>query len=598
MKKKIIFLVSIIICLFSNIKIVIAQEACSKEAVEQLAKIVYKEFGSDFAKDPNDNMFVKLNVASVAINNASRLNGNSWQQKIYNLSDGQYQDHSKYKSNSFEEVVDKSYRGEMAYISALVLSGKYNLPKNIIGQASCKCLLGASANQCIGVDSGLESYDCTEEGWGKEWTHVETINGAFDAYFGYQSGEELSKVDVFNKSASTSVDYYKKLALSYKQTNYSSYTSENVCNKVSKITSNDSSGSDNSLLGSYEHICEIPAVLKVIQFALIILDILKIIIPIALIILGIIDFSKSVITNDEKLQKKSVNLFFKRLLYAVLVFIVPWLIEVLTITLGNLIGDTEATNFTDCLENANKDTIKKIEDGTFGMDCYVCKTDETLKKYGKKAPTRGVLCKSWKKTDLSKEECTSNIDIDSEDDNKTNKYNYIIYVGDSRTVGMCNTVTLKENENCTVAEVGMGYYWLNSESIKNKINSIITNHPNSYIVINMGTNSALTSSEGKEYAKLYNEFATKYPNSKVVAISVTQIDSVKAKENGLYYGVSINDNSVSTFNSGLKSNLNPSVSYCDIYSKMENYNYTAIDGVHYNNDTYKFIYDEIQKCLK
>ena len=38
--------------------------------------------------------------------------------------------------------------------------------------------------------------------------------------------------------------------------------------------------------------------------------------------------------------------------------------------------------------------------------------------------------------------------------------------------------------------------------------------------------------------------------------------------------------------------------YCDVYSKMENYNYVATDGVHYNKETYKFIYNEIQKCLK
>ena len=232
------------------------------------------------------------------------------------------------------------------------------------------------------------------------------------------------------------------------------------------------------------------------------------------------------------------------------------------------------------------------------MSCYVCKTDKTVKAYTKKEPSKGILCKSWKKTNLSKEECTS---TDSEKDKpepQTNKYDYIIYVGDSRTVGMCSTVTLKNNENCTVAEGGMGYSWLNKESTKNKINNIITNHPNSYIVINMGTNSALTSSEGKDYAKVYNDFATKYPNSKVVAVSVTQVDPNKAKQNGMYYGVSLNDNSVSTFNSGLKSNLNSSVRYCDVYSKMQNYNYTAPDGVHYSNDTYKFIYDEIQKCLK
>jgi len=195
--------------------------------------------------------------------------------------------------------------------------------------------------------------------------------------------------------------------------------------------------------------CTNPDVLKVIYFFLIIIDIVKIIIPIALIVLGIIDFSKAVVTNDEKVQKKATNLFFKRILYAVLVFIVPWIVEVLTITLGNLIGDTSAVNFTDCIENANSESIKQLENETYNWSCYVCKsdstkkvyldrepnvhdfmcnakwekttetkeecnsnfkcyvckTDDTVKAYTNGMPSPGILCKSWKETDLSKEEC-------------------------------------------------------------------------------------------------------------------------------------------------------------------------------------------------
>ena len=107
-------------------------------------------------------------------------------------------------------------------------------------------------------------------------------------------------------------------------------------------------------------VCTNPDVLKVIYFVLLIIDIVKIIIPIALIIYGLIDFSKSVITNDEKVQKKKISLFFKRIFYGLLIFIVPWFIEVLMITVGNLI-DEDTTNFTDCIENATADKIKELE---------------------------------------------------------------------------------------------------------------------------------------------------------------------------------------------------------------------------------------------
>lgn len=149
--------------------------------------------------------------------------------------------------------------------------------------------------------------------------------------------------------------------------------------------------------------CTNPDILKVIHFFLLIIDIVKIIIPIALIVLGIIDFSKSVTSSDEKIQKKTTHLFLKRLLYAILVFLVPWIVEVLMVTIGNAFG--EEVNFTDCIENANSKTIDEIENGTYGNHCYVCVRDDTIRVYQKELPKISETCKAWKKTDLSKEEC-------------------------------------------------------------------------------------------------------------------------------------------------------------------------------------------------
>lgn len=108
-------------------------------------------------------------------------------------------------------------------------------------------------------------------------------------------------------------------------------------------------------------VCLNPDILRVIWFFKMIVNIVKIIIPIALIVLGIVDFSKATITNDEKVQQKSGKLFFKRLLCAVLVFTIPWLIEVFMVTLGNLIGKDGEVNFTDCIENAKGEKIEALE---------------------------------------------------------------------------------------------------------------------------------------------------------------------------------------------------------------------------------------------
>lgn len=149
--------------------------------------------------------------------------------------------------------------------------------------------------------------------------------------------------------------------------------------------------------------CTNPDVLKVIYFFLIIIDIVKIVIPIGLIVISLIDFSKSVISSDEKVQKKSVSLFVKRLISAILVFAVPWIIEVLMVTIGNTMG--EEVNFTDCIENANKIKIQELESNpskgentpTQKSMCYVCEAGDTKQyKWSSKKPTDVCMSsKGW-----------------------------------------------------------------------------------------------------------------------------------------------------------------------------------------------------------
>ena len=106
--------------------------------------------------------------------------------------------------------------------------------------------------------------------------------------------------------------------------------------------------------------CENPDILRVIFFGKELINIVKIVVPIALIILGMIDFSKSVVSNDEAANKKNTILFFKRILNAVLIFAVPWLVETIIVTLGDL---AEGVNITDCLQNANEAKIAELDEG-------------------------------------------------------------------------------------------------------------------------------------------------------------------------------------------------------------------------------------------
>lgn len=343
--KKLFILILCLFCFSFGMVSVKANEYCTEDTVKQLAKIIYREVGTDSAYSSDENFFMKLTTAAVVVNNANKKSGNTFYDKLYNLTDNNYQGYSGYKDNSFENVV-RTRQSEMLYVAALVLSGKYALPNNMT----------------------LQATESIVRRNGKIWTMVDSIPGLYDVYFGYE-GSTLSSKDIYgNNISDTSADYYRNKSKSLKLSDYSKYNSSNVCSLVSKVEGGTSSGNnggntkeddDTTIINA----CENPDILRVIYFANLILDIVRIIIPIGLIIIGMIDFSKAVTSSDEGVQKKSVNLFLKRIIYAVLVFAVPWIVEILIITLGNL---TEGVNFTDCLENANSKTIEEIENGTFG----------------------------------------------------------------------------------------------------------------------------------------------------------------------------------------------------------------------------------------
>lgn len=97
--------------------------------------------------------------------------------------------------------------------------------------------------------------------------------------------------------------------------------------------------------------CQHPAVLRLIFFGTIILDIITVVIPIGLIVMLLIDFTKAVIASNDDGAKKSTKLVIKRILYAVIIFVIPWIINVLMTILSNL-GVNIGTDYNICITNA------------------------------------------------------------------------------------------------------------------------------------------------------------------------------------------------------------------------------------------------------
>lgn len=84
---------------------------------------------------------------------------------------------------------------------------------------------------------------------------------------------------------------------------------------------------------------------QIVGYALVIL---KMLIPIIIIILGMIDFGKAVISSDDKIIKDSAIHFAKRLIAGVTIFFVPTIIRVVFNYIGEF-TDTMRSDYMVCV---------------------------------------------------------------------------------------------------------------------------------------------------------------------------------------------------------------------------------------------------------
>ena len=113
----------------------------------------------------------------------------------------------------------------------------------------------------------------------------------------------------------------------------------------------DDGGSNQSNLPVEEiRFCERNEVRKTFQIIGYVLYVAKILIPLLLIILGTIDFAKATISSDDKAPKDALMALGKRIIIAIIIFLIP---TVLNFLLGLVNGAREAFtdgDFTDCTD--------------------------------------------------------------------------------------------------------------------------------------------------------------------------------------------------------------------------------------------------------
>lgn len=95
-----------------------------------------------------------------------------------------------------------------------------------------------------------------------------------------------------------------------------------------------------------------PELLTLIKIVKLALGLIQIIVPILLIIFGSLDLAKAVATQDEKVMKSTISTVSKRLVFAVSVFLVVVIVQLVmnmvSTNVQNNGSDTGLGTFTSC----------------------------------------------------------------------------------------------------------------------------------------------------------------------------------------------------------------------------------------------------------
>lgn len=174
----------------------------------------------------------------------------------------------------------------------------------------------------------------------------------------------------------------------------------------------------------------------------------------------------------------------------------------------------------------------------------------------------------------------------------------IIFVGDSRTVGMHATVKNtswrelndQEGNEVWIAKSGMSYNWFTETGMPEAMPYL--ENGNCDLVILMGCNDCINPDTANYYASYLadNNIAGISDTNRIFFASVGPMGHMGGGSETNYKNLE-NDGNVSQFNNNLRSSLPESVTYIDLYQAMVDNGYATADGVHYDGATNQYIYN-------
>lgn len=159
---------------------------------------------------------------------------------------------------------------------------------------------------------------------------------------------------------------------------------------------------------------------------------------------------------------------------------------------------------------------------------------------------------------------------------------HIIFVGDSRTVGM-GEAEAEANDTCTyIGAVGEGYHWFTDSGMA-QMEAAMEQHPNDPVVLNLGVNDM---DMIDSYLNLYETFPEKYPGTQFYFMSVNPVTDE---------AVHVTNQEIVSFNSKLRAAFPDTYLDCNTYLRIKEFE--SVDGVHYSQNTYRVIHDFTVKKL-
>lgn len=171
----------------------------------------------------------------------------------------------------------------------------------------------------------------------------------------------------------------------------------------------------------------------------------------------------------------------------------------------------------------------------------------------------------------------------------------VVFLGDSRTVGMKKTVSdvVDKDNEFFIAESGQGYSWLKSTAISS-VKTTVSTHGDITdwtIVTNLGVNDLSDAEKYVEsYKKLSDDLQSKNRSVTIYVVSINPVDESKCK--------SVTNAQIEKANYIFENAFDDyeNIRYIDTNTYVKTILATT-DGLHYTDSTYRSIYTYILKSL-